>query len=152
MDMWPLSHRMYYRGQIPECWSSQGLRYSLLRAPLPLVAADCHRHCRRWSILFFLITLALRHLSQRDYLFARCRRYRGCICRVVCLHAATASSLFLMASASNDNELHYLNGCENDNESDDMTETTNAKNDDEWRRVVARNVLATFPQNEQSQM
>ena len=57
-----------------------------------------------------------------------------------------------------------LNGYENDNESDDMmtettkatigliTETTKAKNDDEWRRVVARNVWTTFPQNEQSQM
>ena len=57
-----------------------------------------------------------------------------------------------------------LNGYEDDNESDDMmtettkatigliTETTKAKNDDEWRRVVARNVLTTFPQNEQSQM
>ena len=57
-----------------------------------------------------------------------------------------------------------LNGYEDDNESNDMmtettkttigliTETTKAKNDDEWRRVVARNVLTTFPQNEQSQM
>ena len=45
-----------------------------------------------------------------------------------------------------------LNGYENDNESDDMTETTKAKNDDEWRRVVATNMLTTFPQNEQSQM
>ena len=57
-----------------------------------------------------------------------------------------------------------LNGYEGDNDSNDMmtdttkatigliTETTKAKNDDEWRRVVARNVLTTFPQNEQSQM
>ncbi len=57
-----------------------------------------------------------------------------------------------------------VNGYENDNESDDMmtettkatigliTETTKAKNDDEWRRVVATNMLTTFPQNQQSQM
>ena len=56
-----------------------------------------------------------------------------------------------------------LNGYENDNESDDMmtettkatigliTETTKAKNDDEWRRVVATYAVTTFVQNEKSQ-